>query len=208
LNVGVALGLFIISFISNATPFFGASYTLPAAGILLKSGVTLPDFLEAVLITAVGASLSKNVMYLAGFGTKAVLSKNKNVSFLQKFADRRSFYWVLVLLAFLPLLPLDDFLYIGGGAVRASPWKVNAAALIGKLLKSFLEIALELEGLGLVGRFSSPLGLGPFRLSLISTGIFVVLSYVLLKLDWQKEVDSFRRRLKQRRRLLLTTIRL
>jgi len=188
--------LFLISFLSNANPFFGASYTLIAAGLLSKSVFNAFNLFEIILITAVGASISKNVMYAIGIGIKGPLSKNKNSEFLSRIIKNRSFYLTLLVLAFIPLLPLDDFMYIGGGAAKASPLKVNIAALAGKVMKSSFEIPLEMAGLDLIGSATSSVGFGPFELSLTSTLIFILLSVVLLKIDWEATIKRAKARLK------------
>ncbi|MGC8630950.1 MAG: hypothetical protein ACP5T2_00775 [Thermoprotei archaeon] len=192
------LALFLISFLSNATPFFGASYTLIAAGLLSKSGFTAFNLFEIILITGIGASVSKNVMYAIGIGVKGPLSRNKNSEFLRRIIKNRSFYFALLVLAFIPLLPLDDFMYIGGGAAKASPLKVNLVALVGKVMKSSFEIPLEMAGLGLIGSVTSAIGLGPFRLSLISTLVFLLLGVVLLKIDWEVTEKRVKARFKLR----------
>ncbi len=177
--------LFVVSFLSNATPFFGASYTLIAVGMLYQFGVNPLNVAESIAITAIGASVSKNVMYALGIGLRTPLSGNKNVSLLKKFAKKRSFYVTVFVLAFLPVLPLDDYLYVGGGVAAASALKVNAMALAGKLAKSAFEIPVELAGLFYLGGFTKRFGLSLIDLSASFAVAFVVLGYVLLKVDWE-----------------------
>ncbi len=177
--------LFAVSFLSNATPFFGASYTLIAVGVLYKFGVSPLNVAETIAITAIGASASKNVMYALGIGLRTPLSGNKNVSLLKRFAERRSFYVAVFVFAFLPALPLDDYLYVGGGVAAASALKVNAVALAGKLAKSAFEIPLEIAGLAYLGGFTRRFGLSLIDLSAIFAVAFVIIGYVLLKVDWE-----------------------
>lgn len=59
--------LFLLSLISNATPFLGASYTFLAATELVANGVNLDSFGLVVFVTALGATMRKIVIY-AGEG--------------------------------------------------------------------------------------------------------------------------------------------
>ncbi|WP_054854760.1 hypothetical protein [Vulcanisaeta sp. JCM 16161] len=43
---------------------------------------------------------------------------------------------LVIILAALPGLPLDDYLYIGTGAASINPLKLNAYILVGKLIKA------------------------------------------------------------------------
>ena len=58
--------LFVISLASNATPFFGASYTLLATTILFGFGVTIGSFGLVVAVSATGVSIGKLVLYAGG----------------------------------------------------------------------------------------------------------------------------------------------
>jgi len=58
--------LFLVSLGSNATPFFGASYTLIATTALLANEFSVGSFVLIVFVTAAGASLGKLVIYAGG----------------------------------------------------------------------------------------------------------------------------------------------
>ena len=55
----VLIILFALALISNATPFFGASYTLIATTELVAIGFDLESFALVVVVTALGATLGK-----------------------------------------------------------------------------------------------------------------------------------------------------
>ncbi len=186
LNLIDVAWLFAWSAASNAVPLFGASYTLLAVAMLYKAGINLPNVLEAIFVTALGASLSKNVMYGLGIFLRAPLSSNRNASLLRRFVVRRSFYVTTFVLAVLPALPLDDYLYLGGGVGGASPLKVNVVALAGKLAKSALEIPLELVGLTFIEGFTRRVGLSFLDLTAMFALLFVMLGYAVIKIDWEK----------------------
>jgi membrane protein YqaA with SNARE-associated domain len=84
------LFLFAISFISNATPFFGSPYTVIATTILLSLGINAENFLEAVLITGFGAATAKSVMYALGYGVGSKLKSNRSVQFFHRVMRGRS----------------------------------------------------------------------------------------------------------------------
>jgi len=102
LTLREALIIFIISFISNATPFFGTPYTIIATTILLRSGLDLISLVTVIFLTATGAAISKTVMYAIGLILRKPLKENKNMIFLSKFVHFRSFYITLFVLALIP----------------------------------------------------------------------------------------------------------
>jgi len=194
--------LFIISFIANATPFFGAPYTVIATTILLKAGFNLIDYLLVVVITGLGAGISKVVMYAIGVGLRKPLKETKNMKFLAKLVNTRSFYITLFILALLPLLPLDDYLFLGGGIVRANLEKMLTITILSKLTKSAVEIALEAAGLIVIAHYIRAFGITEVELGIISSIIFVILGILFFKLDWEKYYEkaeeilrNFKRRL-------------
>ncbi len=178
----VLVTLFGIAFVTNATPFFGASYTLIATAELISSGVSLENFALVVLFTALGATLAKLVMYSGAFGLRKELNKNKNVRLLHEWLQRRSFYAALFITAFAPLLPLDDYIYIGAGANRAKITPMLGVTFPAKVAKSSLEIYLELKGI--LGLVSLTKGLSGLEVSILLSVLFIVLGFALYKLDW------------------------
>ncbi|WP_243675295.1 hypothetical protein [Vulcanisaeta distributa] len=54
---------FLISFIGNALPFFGEAYTVYASLTLLSIRPPMQYTVLVIIITALGASISKNVSY-------------------------------------------------------------------------------------------------------------------------------------------------
>lgn len=178
--------LFGITLAANATPFFGASYTLIATTELISNGYSFGSFMLFVVVTAVGATLAKIVMYTGAFGFRRELTKNKNIRLFHEWLRMRSFYVALFITAFIPLLPLDDYVYIGAGANRASLAPMLGVTFIAKLAKSAFEISLELAGiLGIVDVTKRFVGLSAFDLSVLFSLFFIVLGVVLYKIDWE-----------------------
>ena len=147
------ISLFLISLVSNATPFFGASYTLIATTYLVDTGFNLESFAIVVFVTALGATLGKVVIYAGAFGLQKSLQKNKNVRLLGKWLGKRSFYLALFITALIPILPLDDYVYIGAGANKGRLAPMLGVTFIAKLAKSAFEIFLEFTGIIAISGF-------------------------------------------------------
>lgn len=186
--------LFLLSLISNATPFFGASYTFLATTELVAIGVNLDSFGLVVLVTALGATIGKMVIYAGAKGFQRNLRKNKNVKLLGRWLGHSSFYLALFVAALIPVLPLDDYVYLGAGANNARLAPMQGVTFIAKLLKSAFEILLELSGITgvavLTHRF---LGLSRLDISILFSAATIVIGIVIYKIDWEKTVGWTRR---------------
>lgn len=188
--------LFILSLISNATPFFGASYTLLATTVLVANGVNLDNFAVVVFVTALGASLGKVFIYAGAKGFQGSLLKNKNVRLIGTWLGRTGFYLALFITALIPALPLDDYVYLGAGANDARLGPMLGVTFIAKLLKSSFEILLEVSGIiGIATLTHRFLGLGRLELSIILSVAFVILGVVIYKVDWEPFVAWGSRRI-------------
>ncbi|MDG6955676.1 MAG: hypothetical protein JRN70_03855 [Nitrososphaerota archaeon] len=177
-----AAAILAISFVSNISPFFGASYTFFATLDLILMGFTPVNFLAVVAFSAVGAALGKLVIYYGAFGLRRFLVGNKNVQLIGRNASTRTFYTVLFVAAFLPVLPLDDFIYIGAGATSASLSAMGAVTFGAKLLKSAVEIGIEFTILREVIRaftFSN------VWLTIAVTAGFIAVGMLIYQLDWE-----------------------
>ncbi len=178
--------LFLVSFVANATAFFGASYTFIATAELEATGVNLQSFALVVLVTALGATIGKIVIYLSALGLHNSLQKNKNVRLLGTWLGKSGFYLGLFITALLPALPLDDYVYIGAGANRGRLAPMLGGTFIAKLVKSAFEILLEISGLLEISRLTHHLfGLSGLQLSILASAAFVVLGIAIYKIDWE-----------------------
>ena len=182
--------LFLFSLVANATAFFGASYTLVATAELSATGVNPESFTLVVFVTALGATLGKTVIYYSAVGFKKSLEKNRNVRLLGTWLGRSGFYLGLFVTALLPILPLDDYVYIGAGANRGKLAPMLAVTFAAKLVKSAFEIALELSGLFEINKLTHHiLGLSQRELSIVASVAFVALGIVIYKIDWEPFVS-------------------
>lgn len=178
-------GLFLVSLASNATPFFGASYTLVATIELISFGFSVEAFVFVVGLTAAGAAIGKLVIYGGAKGFQRQLSRNKNVRLLSQWLQHRRFLWAVFVAAVVPLLPLDDYIYIGAAAAKAKLAPMVSVTVAAKLVKSSLEIGLEFFGIVNVTRFARHyLGISSFEFSVLLTIAFVILGVFLFSYDW------------------------
>jgi hypothetical protein len=174
--------LFLLSIGSNATPFVGASYTLLATAELIGSGFNIESFVIVVIVTALGATIGKVLIYAGAFGLHKSLQKNRNVRLLGTWLGKTSFYVALFVTAFIPILPLDDYVYIGAGANSGKLAPMLGVTFAAKLAKSAFEIILEFAGILGVSTF---LGFSPLVLSILLSLVFVVLGITIYKIDWE-----------------------
>jgi membrane protein YqaA with SNARE-associated domain len=177
--------LFVFSLLANATAFFGASYTLIATTELEATGVNLESFVLVVFVTALGATLGKIVIYVTALGLQKSLLKNKNVRLLGTWLGKSGFFLGLFITALLPILPFDDYVYIGAGANQGRLAPMLGVTFLAKLAKSAFEILLELSGLLEIARLThNVLGLSRLELSIVGSAAFVVIGIATYKLDW------------------------
>ena len=186
----VAVFVLGVSFLSNVSPFFGASYTLLATLQLTLIGPSPFNFLVIVLVSAVGATLAKVVIYYGAFGLKGLIGGNKNVKLIGRYSSTGKFYLALFITALLPVLPLDDFIYIGAGASAASVGLMSAVTLLAKILKSGFEVALELTILIDLGKV---FGFHRLDVTLALIGVFLVVGILIYQLDWERAYKRLRR---------------
>jgi len=185
-------GLFVVSLISNATPFFGASYTLIATAELITFGFTPEGFLLIILITALGAAIGKLIIYGGAMGFSGKLKENKNVKLLGAWLQRRSFLIVVFITAVIPVLPLDDYLYIGAGAEKIRLLPMFSVTILAKIVKSAVEIWLEFLGiLQITKTVHHLLGLTSLEFSILLSIVFIFLGIFLFKYDWEPLLRRF-----------------
>lgn len=180
--LGVIIVL-IVSFLSNVFPFFGASYTLLAALQISLLGFTPYVFSVIVITSAVGATLAKSVIYFGGFGFRDALRRNRNVRLIERYSATGGFYAVLFLAALLPVFPFDDFIFIGAGAALASLGAMLMVTFVAKVVKSTVEIAVELSILSELGRV---FGFHRLDITVALTAVFIIIGVAVYKVDWER----------------------
>ena len=186
--------LFLVSLGSNATPFFGASYTLIATAALLAEGFSVGSFVLIVFVTATGASLGKLVLYAGGKKFSGRLGHNKSVLVLERLLERKMGLAVVFITALIPGLPLDDYVYVGAGASSSRLTGMFIVTFIAKILKSFLEIGIEYAGLGRLYTATGLQGLSRLETSVLLSVAFLIIGVVFYKIDLEKVISRLKRR--------------
>jgi len=186
--------LFLVSLGSNATPFFGASYTLIATTALLADGFSVGSFVLIVFVTAAGASLGKLVIYAGGKGFRGKLGQNKTVMVLGRMLERKTGLAVVFVTALIPGLPLDDYVYLGAGASSSRLTGMFIITFFAKVLKSFLEIGVEYAGLGRLYTATGLTGLSRLETSILLSAVFLIVGIAFYKIDLEKVVSRLRHR--------------
>lgn len=152
------------------------------------------SFTLVVTITGVGAALAKVLIYYGALGFGGRLRRNRNVRLLSRWMNTKSFLLSLFITAFIPILPLDDYLYIGAGANRARLPEMLAVTISAKIAKSAFEISLELLGIIRVTDYLRVLGITSVELSLLLSVLFLVLGVILYELDWERILGVLKKR--------------
>jgi hypothetical protein len=181
----------LVSFLSNVSPFVGASYTLMATLQLTLLGFTPFNFLAIVVLSAIGATLAKVVIYYGGLGFKDTLLRNKNVRLIGRSSKSEKFYVVLFATALLPVFPFDDFIYIGAGAASASLGLMSLVTLSAKLLKSGVEVALEFT---ILRDLAAVFGYHQLDLTIALTAAFLIIGILVYQVDWEAAYRRFWKR--------------
>jgi membrane protein DedA with SNARE-associated domain len=192
LGLFTILILFLVSLGSNATPFFGASYTLIATTALLAEGFSIGNFVVIVFVTAAGASLGKLVIYAGGKRFRGRLGQNKSVMALERVLERRLGLAVVFVTALIPGLPLDDYVYLGAGASSSRLTGMFVITFVAKLLKSFLEIGIEYAGLGRLYNATGLTGLSRIETSILFSVVFLIVGVVFYKVDLEMVISRLR----------------
>lgn len=174
------LGILIISFIANSIPFVA----IPYLAVIMTYSLLIQDLTSKLVISlasAFGASLGKLVIYSIGGIVRLGFSEKtlKNLDVFNRIAGK-SLFLAIFLFASLPLP--DDILYIPVGIIRYSIVKYFIAVLSGKVVMTtsvvlyvhtIMEVALEFTTL--------------IPIYLVLT---IVLSYIIIKVDWSEVLDA------------------
>jgi len=188
MNIYYVLYIFFESFLLNSFPLFGAPFVLLSIPVLSIVGINIYNIILVSIILGIGASSGRFVMYMIGIFLSKPLKNNKNLLFIKRISNSRNFYITFFFLVILPFLPLDDLLFLSFGIEKIGILKYYLIAILGKTLKSFLELYAEIFILNKISYISKvPL----LKLSIISSIVFILLSIIFFKLDWEKYFNKW-----------------
>jgi uncharacterized membrane protein YdjX (TVP38/TMEM64 family) len=125
------LGIFLISFMTNATVL------LPAPGIALvfAMGAVFNPFLIG-LAAGAGGALGEFSGYLAGFSGQAIVDRTEIYEKIHSWIEKRGFLAILILAA-LPN-PFFDVAGVAAGILKMPLYRFITAVWIGVTIKMFL----------------------------------------------------------------------
>lgn len=130
------IGLFFSCAIANASVFIPASSTL----FVVSAAMVLNPWL-CILAGGAGTALGEQVSYICGrIGSKTLDLSSSRVQRVQQWMNKNAPLTVFIF-AFLPL-PLFDIVGVAAGVMRMTWWKYGLAAVLGKVLKFALFIAV------------------------------------------------------------------
>ena len=175
------LGAFFISTFGNFTVFFPVPFVLT----IYAFGATLNPLMLG-LVCGLGSTVGEFSAYLIGMGGRKVLN-DRYGSQLETARKLVAKYGATVIFLF-ALLPLpDDLILIPLGMMKFDIKKAIAAMFAGKFLMC--------TAVAYAGRYSYSTIKDIFASSgwlggVLSTGLMVVIIYVMLKIDWSKFIEE------------------
>jgi len=191
LKLVLALIIFAGSLVSNSIPFVGVPYLL-GVGIAV-SRMSLWDATLTVLLSALGASIGKIIIYFLGraFRFKIGEKSRQNLSAFSELF-RRSIFIAIVVFAATPLP--DDVLYIPLGISRYPLPLYFLAVFIGKVIMTaasciYLGAAARLVESMLERNIFVGVGIGAAL-----TAVTAYLIYIIMKVDWVEVANVFKDR--------------
>jgi len=174
------LGIFIISFIANSIPFVA----IPYLAVIMTYSLFIQDLNNKLVISfasALGATLGKLLIYSIGGIVRLGFSEKtlKNLEVFNRIAGK-SLFLAIFLFASLPLP--DDILYIPVGIARYSIIKYFIAVLSGKVVMTSAVVFYVYTIKEVAVEFT--------MLIPIYVVLTIVLSYVIIKVDWSAVLDA------------------
>lgn len=180
------LFIFIVSTLSNSIPYL----SLPYYTILLFVASLCSDprtlFLIA-LVSAIGATIGKLVVYLVGRGILALSKEEtkRRVAFFSKLIRRWG--WIVIFIAAMTPIP-DDVVYIPLAFSKFDVIPYLTAVLLGKIvLKTFIVFAGSFALQFLVEKFLLPTQIAVPILIIAS----IVIMVVIVKIDWEEVTKAY-----------------
>lgn len=187
----IALAIFVGSLISNSIPFIGVPYLLGVG--IATSRMNFVDSLIAIILSSLGASIGKIVVYFLGrvFRLRISEETKRNLEVFKKLF-RKSIFVAIVIFAATPLP--DDVLYIPLGITKYSLPYYFLAVFIGKVVMTAAScLYLGFAARAIESVFKNDVLLGAL-LSLVLAAITTYLVYVIIKIDWVSVANAWEER--------------
>jgi len=172
------LVVFLTSIVGNMIPFFPVPYLLLVIGF----SATFPGLsvLQIAAVSALGASLGKFVSYGLGYGARQALGGSQaRFDSFRKFMGGSSF---LVAFVFAASPFPDDIIFIPLGIIRYSPIKTFLALYGGKFVLPAFFVFVDQQSQNTLEEL---LG-GNITFSILSIIIVILVTVLLMRVDWEK----------------------
>lgn len=172
------IGIFLASFIGNATPYAGLPYLLVVIEYSSIAKLSLSEIIIVTLLGGLGSAIGKMVIMLMGYALNTLLSEEVKMK-VQRFSRifDKSLFTAIFLFAALPLP--DDVLYVPLSISKYNPYKFFIAVLLGKIV---IVGATVIIGRGL----SIITGENPIIAGIISAILSITILILIIKIDWEK----------------------
>ncbi|MCX8172321.1 MAG: VTT domain-containing protein [Archaeoglobaceae archaeon] len=173
------LGIFLLSIISNSIPFVGIPYLNFL--VLITPFLELWELIVVAILSALGASLGKVVIYFLGRGIGYTLPEKskENLFFFQQLLKK----WGIFAIFLFAASPLpDDVLYIPLGMAQYRLYHYFIAVLCGKIVVTSYALFVGKVAMNVIEEVTRSFELS-FVIFLIATTIFTIF---VLKFDWKK----------------------
>jgi membrane protein DedA with SNARE-associated domain len=176
------VGIFLLSLIANSIPFVGLPYLNVL--VLLSPFLDRWEFYMVIIVSALGASLGKVVIYFLGRSIGYTLSEKskENLFFFQR-VFRKWGVFAIFLFAASPLP--DDVLYIPLGLAQFRLYHYFIAVFCGKLVITAYTLAAGKVAMDVIELFTHSFEIS-FAIFFLAT---IVLTIFLLRFDWKKFFD-------------------
>ncbi len=139
-DIGIYIGVFLISIFGNFTIIFPVPYTIALIVISAVVPGVNPVFLG--IVGGLGASIGEVSAWLIGRGSKEMIGDSKSIERMKKYVDAG---WAPLFIIFFAATPLpDDAFLIVLGIAQYSLIKALVYCFIGKFILCFLCSALPI----------------------------------------------------------------
>ncbi len=171
--------VFLVSLFGNVLPVVPIPYQLAVIGI--AAGFPGLGVVQIAAVSAFGAATGKFVSWTLGFGVRGALTAEKRAQFdsLRRLLGG-SIFLVGFIFAATPLP--DDIAFIPMGMMRYSPVKTYISLFTGKFALT-LVIVYTARASGMA--IENTVGGGIYG-SLASAVLIVGLSYLMMRIDWER----------------------
>lgn len=206
-DIGIYLGVFLISIFGNFTVIFPVPYAI--ALIVISAVVPGVNPIILGLVGASGASIGEVSAWIIGFGSKEIIGDSKSIERMKKYVDAGWAPLLIVLFAATPL-PDDAFLIVLGIA-QYSLIKTLIYCFIGKFILCFLCSALpiwfantsigdflfNLFGINLEAARTGiipPSTTGELIQSSVIWAVTIIIMFLFVYMDWGALISKLRKK--------------